>query len=130
MHAAGPFDVKIAPLADAGKDAPFGSMSLEKQYHGDLEAKAIGLMLSAGSPQKGSAGYVALEQVSGTLAGKVGSFVLQHNATMHAGSSQLSIIVCPGSGKGQLEGLAGTLTIKIGEGGKHSYEFEYTLKTD
>lgn len=127
--ATGPFDVKIAPLADAGRDAPFGSMSLEKHYHGDLEATAVGLMLSAGSPQKGSAGYVAMEKVVGTLHGKGGTFVLQHSATMHAGSSQLSITVAPGSGTGQLEGIAGTLAIKIAEGGKHSYEFEYTLPT-
>ena len=124
LHAAGSFDVELTPQADA---ASFGRMALDKQYHGDLEATATGLMLSAGSPQKGAAGYVAMEKVTGSLQGKTGSFVLQHNATMNGSSRELTIIVSPGSGTGQLEGISGTMTIKIAADGKHSYEFEYTL---
>jgi hypothetical protein len=101
-------------------------MSLDKQFHGDLEATSKGEMLSAGTAVKGSAGYVAMEHVSGTLHGKSGTFVLQHSGTMARGTPQLSVTVVPDSGTGQLAGLAGTMTINIA-GGKHSYEFEYTL---
>ena len=83
-------------------------------------------MLTAGDASKGSAGYVAIEQVTGTLAGRSGSFALQHSGTMENGKQQLSVKVVPGSTTGQLEGLTGTMTIKI-ESGKHFYDFEYTL---
>jgi hypothetical protein len=83
-------------------------------------------MLTAGTAVKGSAGYVALEQVTGTLNGRKGSFVLQHSATMDRGVPHLSITVVPDSGTDQLTGLAGSMNIIITEG-KHSYDFEYTL---
>jgi len=102
-------------------------MSLDKQYSGDLDATARGEMLSYMSGVKGSAGYVAMERVTGTLAGRSGSFVLQHSATMNRGVPQLSVTVVPDSGADELTGIAGSLTIVI-EGGKHSYEFEYTLE--
>jgi hypothetical protein len=76
---------------------------------------------------KGSAGYVAIEKVSGSLSGRIGTFVLEHFATMTRGTPQLTIIVVPDSGTGQLTGLSGTMNIIIAPGGKHSYEFEYTL---
>jgi len=83
-------------------------------------------MLAAGEPSSGNAGYVAIEQVTGTLNGHTGSFALQHIGTMEGGSYKLSVVVVPGTGTGQLTGIAGTLTIII-NAGKHSYTFDYTL---
>jgi hypothetical protein len=126
-HAHGTFEVKLTPQADeGGADSGLGRMTSDKQFHGDLEGTSKGQMLSAAGSVKGSAGYVAMERFTGTLKGRTGSFILQHNGTMTRGTPQLSVTVVPDSGTGQLEGLAGTLTIK-GEAGKHSYEFEYTL---
>ena len=101
-------------------------MSIDKQFHGDLEATSKGEMLTAGTAVKGSAGYVAIERVSGTLRGRSGTFILQHSGTMTRGAPQLIITVVPDSGADQLVGLTGTMVINI-ESGKHSYEFEYTL---
>jgi len=128
-RAAGPFEVKLTPvpLAHAEQDPALARMKIDKQFRGDLEAVSLGEMLSAGSPAKGSAGYVALERVTGTLHGRTGSFVLQHTATMDRGAASLSITVVPGSGTGELLGLAGAMNIVI-EGGRHSYEFDYTLE--
>jgi hypothetical protein len=127
-RATGTFEVKLAPqTAEAGTDGGLGRMSIDKQFHGDLEGTSKGFMLSsAATIVKGSGGYVAMERVTGTLKGRSGSFVLQHSGTMTRGTAQLSVTVVPDSGTGQLEGLAGTMTIKIDEG-KHSYDFEYTL---
>ncbi len=128
-HASGTFEVKLTPQTDetGGSDAGLGRMSIDKQFHGDLEATSRGFMLSsAATIVKGSGGYVAMERVTGTLKGRTGSFVLQHSGTMTRGTPQLRVTVVPDSGTGQLEGLAGTMTIKIDDG-KHSYEFEYTL---
>lgn len=122
-RAAGPFEVRMAPLET---DAPVGRMSLDKTYHGDLEGTAKGEFLGAISPVEGSAGYVAIEQVTGTLAGRSGTFMLQHSGSMDRGAQSLSIMVVPDSGTGELTGLAGTMRI-IMEGGKHAYEFDYTL---
>ena len=128
-HARGTFEVKMAPLpADATGDATLGRMSIDKQFHGDLEGTSQGQMLSAMGGVKGSAGYVAMEKVNGTLKGRSGSFVLQHSGTMNRGAPQLIVSVVPDSGTDQLTGLAGVLEIII-EGGKHSYHFEYTLPT-
>jgi hypothetical protein len=102
-------------------------MSIDKQFLGDLEATSKGEMLSAGTAVNGSAGYVAIERVSGRLAGKSGSFVLQHTGTMNRGTPQLSVIVVPDSGTDQLVGLSGTMTLKTADG-KHLYEFEYTIE--
>jgi hypothetical protein len=127
-HAVGPFDVKIAPLALDDKTAgpTLGRMSLTKQYHGDLEAIAKGEMLTGGDVAKGSAGYVAIERVTGKLHGRSGAFLLQHSATMSHGAQQLSITVVPDSGTGELADLAGKMSITIA-GSKHSYDFGYTL---
>jgi hypothetical protein len=127
-HAAGTFDVKVEAQgeADKGDGSTLGRYSLDKHYHGDLEGTAKGTMLTAGTEVKGSAGYVALERVTGTLQGRSGSFVLQHSATMTRGEPQLSITVVPDSGSGQLVGLSGKMNIIIAAG-KHSYEFDYTL---
>ena len=111
---------------DQAEGATLGRMSIDKQFHGDLEATSKGEMLTAGTGVKGSAGYVAIERVTGTLHGRSGSFVLQHSGTMTRGAPQLTITVVPDSGTGELAGLAGRMTIEIADG-KHSYDFEYTL---
>ena len=127
-RAAGSFDVKITPLAGdtPAEGSPLGRMSIDKQFHGDLEATSKGEMLTAGTAIKNSAGYVAIERVTGTLHGKRGTFALQHNATMTRGQGSLNIIVVPDSGTGELTGLTGTLGIDIADG-KHSYVFDYSL---
>lgn len=123
-HASGTFDVKMNP--QTSYDESIGRMSIDKQLHGDLEATSKGEFLGAYGSVKGSAGYVAMEKVTGTLNGRSGTFVLQHSGTMTQGTPQLTVTVVPDSGTGQLVGLTGSLTIKI-EGGKHFYEFDYTL---
>jgi hypothetical protein len=127
-RAQGSFDVKLTPQAadEKGESPALGRMSLDKQFHGDLEGTSKGEMLTAGTPVKGSAGYVAMERVTGTLNGRSGSFALQHSGTMTRGAPQLMITVVPDSGTGQLTGLSGRMTIQIADG-KHSYDFEYTL---
>jgi hypothetical protein len=108
--ATGPFDVKMAP--QSATDAPVGRFVLDKKYHGDLE---------------GSAGYVAIEKVTGALAGRRGSFHLQHSGTMTRGKPALVITVIPDSGTGELTGLTGTMDIQIARDGSHSYSFNYAL---
>jgi hypothetical protein len=125
FHATGPFDVKLTPQDDK-VDPTLARLIIGKQFHGDLEATSKGTMLSAGTAVKGSAGYVAIELVTGALHGRTGTFVLQHSATMNRGVPSLSITVVPDSGTGQLTGLTGTMNIIIAEG-KHSYDFSYTL---
>jgi hypothetical protein len=126
-HAIGTFEVKLAPQApEDANDPALARMTLDKKFHGDLEGTSKGQMLSAGTAVQGSAGYVAIERVTGTLHGRSGSFVLQHNATMDRGKPSLNIIVVPDSGTGDLAGLTGRMSINIADG-KHSYEFEYTL---
>jgi hypothetical protein len=127
-HASGRFDVKLKPQAtdDKAEDATLGRMSIDKQFHGDIEGTSKGQMLTAATAVKGSAGYVAIERISGTLQGRTGSFVLQHSGTMMRGAPQLSITVVPDSGTGQLVGLTGKMAINIADG-KHSYDFEYAL---
>ena len=125
-HANGTFDVKLTPQPSDDKDSSLGRMTIDKQFHGDLEGTSKGEMLTGMTSVKGSAGYVAMEKVAGTLQGKHGMFILQHSATMNRGTPQLSITVVPDSGTDELAGLSGTLTIKIADG-KHFYEFEYVI---
>ena len=125
--ASGTFVVKLNALSF--EDAPsemLGRRAIDKQFHGALEGTSRGMMLSAGTSTPGSAGYVALEQVTGELDGRRGTFVLQHNATMNRGVPSLSIAVVPDSGTGQLAGLSGTMAITITDG-KHFYDFEYAI---
>jgi hypothetical protein len=126
-QAKGPFEPKLTPFKSDGIDPAFGAMSIDKQFHGALEATSKGVMLAFQSATKGSAGYVALEKVDGTLDGRKGTFVLQHNATMDRGTPMLNIIVVPDSGTGDLTALTGKMSIDIAAGGKHSYTFDYTL---
>lgn len=127
-RASGTFEVKMTPQAQDGEsgDSTPGRMLIDKQFHGGLEATSKGQMLTAITAVQGSAGYVAIERVSGTLDGRSGSFVLQHNATMTRGEPQMNIVVVPDSGTDQLTGLAGKMIINIADG-KHSYDFEYTV---
>ena len=127
-HAQGTFEVNLKPQVSDGKagNATLGRMSIDKQFHGDLEGTSKGEMLTAMTAIQGSAGYVAIERVSGALSGRQGAFILQHSSTMTRGMPQQSITVVPDSGTDQLTGLSGKMTIKIAEG-KHSYDFEYTL---
>lgn len=127
-HASGTFDVKVSPQPQDEKvgDPTVGRMSLDKQFHGDLEGTSKGQMLVMGTEVQGSAGYVAMERVIGTLHGRKGTFALQHIGTMTRGAPQLSVTVVPDSGTGELVGLAGKMSINI-TGGKHLWEFEYTL---
>jgi hypothetical protein len=127
MTANGSFEVKMKPQTDEGVGDPtVGRMSIDKQFHGDLAATSKGQMLAVRGDVQGSAGYVAMERVNGTLAGHSGSFALQHTGTMTRGTSQQSVTVVPDSGTGELIGLSGKMTIIIADG-KHSYEFAYTL---
>jgi hypothetical protein len=123
----GNFDVKMTPVSeDTADGVPLGRFLLDKQYHGDLTATSKGEMLTAGSIATGSAGYVAIERVTGKLQGRQGSFALQHTGTMNRGAPTLSINVVPHSGTGQLTGLGGSMNIIIADG-KHSYEFDYSI---
>ena len=126
--ARGSFTVEMKPQGPpAAEDGvSLGRMSLEKRFEGDLVATGRGEMLTALTPVQGSAGYVAIERVTGTLQGRSGSFVFQHSGTMDRGAQQLSITVVPGSGTGALEGLAGTFRLTIVEG-RHLYEFDHQL---
>ena len=127
-HATGSFEVKLVPQTPDGtfEDATMGRMTIDKRFHGDLEATSKGQMLSAMTEVKGSAGDVAIERVTGTLEGRSGTFFLQHTGTMNRGEPTLTVTIVPDSGTGQLVGIAGQMTIKI-EGGKHFYDIEYTL---
>jgi hypothetical protein len=124
-----PHEASAAALAPSpgADDATFGARLLDKQYQGPLQAQGRGLMLSAVTPTAGSAGYVALEFVSGTLQGRRGSFVLQHSGLMARGAPQLAIHVVPDSATGELAGLAGQMAIRIEPDGRHGYDFDYTL---
>jgi hypothetical protein len=130
-HAKGSFEVKLSPQPADGEhtDSPVSRMLLDKQFQGDLEAVSRGQMLGVRTAVEGSAGYVAMEQVAGTLDGRRGTFILQHTGTMMRGALQLSVTVVPDSGTGELTGLAGKMEIKIADG-KHSYDFEYMLAED
>ncbi|WP_414830381.1 DUF3224 domain-containing protein [Alteromonas sp. H39] len=130
MFITGTFTVELNPQQDAmkGKDGiELNRLAISKTYHGDLDATSTGEMLSAVTPVKGSAGYVALEQVSGKLDGKTGTFVLQHYGVMDNGGQTLQIQVVPDSGTGELEGLTGTMAIIIDEG-VHRYEFNFGVR--
>jgi uncharacterized protein (TIGR02246 family) len=123
--ATGAFDVKMTPLK-AEDGSTLARFALDKQYHGGLDGRSQGEMLTAGTAVKNSAGYVAFEMFTGTLDGRAGSFVLQHSATMTRGDGKLTITVVPDSGTGALEGLTGSMTIRI-ENGAHFYDFAYAL---
>ena len=127
-RASGTFEVKMTPQSPDNNSgtATVGRYSLDKTFSGDLEGTSKGEMLAVSTAVEGSAGYVAMEHVAGTLKGQTGGFALQHTGTMNRGAPQLSVTVVPDSGTGQLAGLTGKMEIKIAEG-KHFYEFDYSL---
>jgi hypothetical protein len=129
-HATGPFDVKMSPQKPDNpieEAANIARMTGDKQWHGDLEGTSKVVMLATPPDAKGSGIYVALERVTCTLKGRNGTFLLHHTGIMNRGVPELSISVAPDSGTGQLAGITGKMMINIAPGGKHSYDFEYTL---
>lgn len=124
-HARGAFDVTLTPHP-ADPDAFLGRMTIDKRFHGDLEGTSQGQMLAAQTAVQGSAGYVAIERVRGTVGGRTGTFVLQHSGLMDRGAAELVITVVPDSGTEGLAGIRGRMTILI-QGGAHSYDFAYSL---
>lgn len=130
IHASGTFEVTMNPQPpyDAAEGVILSRVSIDKQFHGDLEAVSKVEMLSAMTETKGSAGYVAIERVRGRLHGREGSFVLQHSGTMTRGEPELVVSIVPDSGTGELKGIIGRMKIDIVEG-KHLYTFDYTLDT-
>ena len=127
QHISGVFDVKLSPQAAVENEEPaIGRMLLDKTFHGDLDATSKGQRLAHMTSVKGSAGYVAMEKVTGSLQGRKGSFVLQHSGTMNRGDASLILNVVPDSATEELEGLTGAMTITITEG-KHFYGFEFIL---
>ncbi|MGB0134678.1 DUF3224 domain-containing protein [Dokdonella sp.] len=129
LRATGSFKVSLNPLDlnEVGDNEMRARISINKQFSGDLEASSVGEMLSAMGSVKGSAGYVAIEHVTGTLQGRKGSFILQHTGTMNRGAPSLSVTVVPDSGTGQLAGISGSLSIDIREG-VHYYGLDYRLE--
>ena len=128
MHAEGTFEVKNSPLGadDAIAGTAIGRYGLDKQFQGDLEGTSKGEMLGAGSLATGTAGYVAIEQVTGTLQGRTGSFALQHFGTMEDNKFELVVKVVPGSGTAELTGISGSMQIIVANG-KHAWKFDYAL---
>lgn len=130
MKISGMFEVMLSPL-DVHHEGDGGirlrRMAIKKTYMGELEARSQGEMLSAMTRVPGSAGYVALEQVSGSLVGRQGSFVLQHHGIMQSGGQQLTLTVVPDSGSDELQGLSGLMTIRMDEEGQHFYDFDFSI---
>lgn len=130
QRATGSFDVKVnaaKPDTQIARAANLSRLTIDKRFHGDLQGISKGEMLALQTETKGSAGYVALERVTGTLKGKNGSFVLQHSATMNRGDSKAEISVVPDSASGELRGLSGKMVISVAADGTHSYEFDFKL---
>jgi hypothetical protein len=132
LEATGSFDVKLQPMegfSEENEGRQTGLLSIAKIFYGDCEATSTGHMLSCRTAVPSSAGYVAMEQVTGTLHGKQGSFALMHTGIMQASGQKLTIQVVPGSGAGDLRGISGEMSINI-EDGKHFYRFCYHTDSD
>jgi hypothetical protein len=130
QRATGSFDVKVTsqkPDSQVARAANLSRLTIDKRFHGDLEGISKGEMLALQTEVKGSAGYVALERVSGKLKGRSGSFVLQHSATMNRGDPDTQITVVPDSGTGELRGLSGRMNITVLPDGAHNYEFDFKI---
>jgi hypothetical protein len=127
-HAQGTFEVRLErePPYDVADGVSLGRSTIHKRFEGDLEGTSTGQMLAVLTPVEGSAAYVAIERVIGRLAGRSGTFVLQHSGAMTQGERQLRVDVAPDSGTGELQGLRGRMTIEIA-GGQHFYRFDYEL---
>jgi hypothetical protein len=130
QRATGSFDVKVVPQkpdTQIARAANLSRLTIDKRFHGDLEGTSKGEMLALQTDTKGSAGYVALERITGKLNGQQGSFVLQHSATMTRGEPDAKITVVPDSATGELAGLSGKMVITVAEDGAHHYVFEFKL---
>lgn len=128
QRATGTFEIDLKPqsLAASEADTRLGRLSIDKQFYGDLAGTSQGEMLSVRTSVEDSAGYVAIEKVTGTLHGRQGTFILQHSSTLNRGGGEQSITVVPDSGTGELVELSGTMTIQ-NDGGEHRYTLEYTF---
>lgn len=124
--AIGTFEIEMTPAASE-IDETVGRYNFTKTFHGNLQASGMGIMLSAGNPQAGEAGYVAIETVRGRLKGKDGGFALQQFGTMHGGTQALQYAVVPGSGHGSLEGITGVFNLTVEDDGTHRYELDYDI---
>jgi hypothetical protein len=131
MRVKGRFEVttKPEPPHDTVEGVALARIRVDKQFHGALDGRSSVEMLSAGTPVKGSAGYVAVERVIGTLEGRAGSFVLLHVGVMARGAPSLQLTIVPDSGTGELRGISGRMAIEIVEG-QHFYDFDYELAAD
>jgi predicted flavoprotein YhiN len=130
QRATGSFDVKVTPQkpdTQIARAAALSRLTIDKRFHGDLEGISKGEMLALQTEVKGSAGYVALERVTGTLKGRSGSFVLQHSGTLERGEEHTQVSVVPDSASGELRGLTGTMSIRVAEDGAHSYAFDFKI---
>ena len=130
QRANGSFDVKVTPQkpdTQIARAANLSRLTIDKRFHGDLEGISKGEMLALQTEVKGSAGYVALERVTGKLLGHSGSFVLHHSATMNRGEPDAQISVVPDSATGELRGLSGKMTISVAADGAHSYQFDFKI---
>ena len=131
QRATGDLQVKVTPQkpdTQIARAASLGRLTIDKRFHGELEAISKGEMLATQTEVKGSAAYVALERVTGTLKGRSGSFVLQHSGTMNRGKAASSVTVVPDSGTGELKGLTGKMNITVAADGAHSYEFDFRFE--
>jgi hypothetical protein len=122
--AKGTFTITMTP-APAEIGGVVGRLDFTKTWHGDLEGTGSGVLLSGGDPKAGEAGYVAVETFEGRLGDKTGGFTFQQLASMHGGSQSLHYQVTPGSGRGSLAGITGTLQLTIDDDGTHRYELSY-----
>jgi hypothetical protein len=132
QRAAGSFDVKVTqqkPDTQVARAANLGRLTLDKRFHGDLEGISKGEMLATQTDVPGSAGYVAMERVTGTLKGRSGGFILQHSATMSRGTPVSTVVVVPDSGSGELRGISGKMTITVAADGAHTYELDYRIES-
>jgi Protein of unknown function (DUF3224) len=123
-EAIGTFEVKLTPME--GVETGISNMSIDKTFQGSLQGSSVGQMLAFRSSVDGSAGYVAIERVTAELAGRSGSFTLQHNGIMGRGEQSLSVVVVPDSGTDGLSGIVGEMDIIVTPG-RHDYKFRYAL---
>ena len=126
VNATGTFEVKMLPPSGPAPNDGFMRLSIDKTFQGSLEGTSRVEMMATSDGTSPSGGYVALERFTGKLDGKAGSFIMQHSGTMSPGSSEIKVLVSPGSGSGELTGISGTLEIRR-EGKQHFYTLRYVL---
>lgn len=129
-HAAGTFEI------ESWDEQPYEEQDgtrltrtrLTKTFSGDVEGESAAELLMAYGSEEGSAAYVGLERVTGSVHGRSGSFVLRHSAVMERGEGSSSLDVVPDSGTGELRGLRGEASISVEPGGGHSFTLEYDFE--